>query len=203
MMWGTGGPIRGWCAAVVVVGVLAFAACTDEEPKLPGTLLERTPAPAFSLQDHAGRTVTLDGLRGKAVVLTFMYTRCPDFCPATAAKLRQTLELLGKDAGQVAAIAVSVDPEHDTVEAAREFSARMRMPESGWHYLIGTEPELTPVWQGYFIGRTPPAVGQTSVEPLGHTEALFLIDSSGQRRSLLRGDFDPAELAKALRALAR
>lgn len=196
-------PVRFSCRVLLVLALAMLASCNGEETRLPGTLLENAPAPEFSLRDQAGRTVTLDGLRGKAVVLTFMYTRCPDFCPATAVKLRQTIERLGDDASDVAVVAVSVDPEHDTQEAAREFSARMRMPEANWHYLIGTEAELAPVWQGYYIGRLPPAVGQTPEELLGHTEALFLIDARGQRRSLLRGDFDPAELAKALRALAR
>lgn len=191
------------CWLGLALAALTIVSCAGDGAKLPGTVLESAPAPEFALQDQAERTVTLESLRGKAVVLTFMYTQCQDFCPATAAKLRQTIERLGNDANRVAMVAVSVDPEHDTPEAAREFSARMRMPDANWHYLIGSEAELTRVWQDYFIGRTPPAVEQGTTDLIGHTDALFLIDAQGRRRSLLRGDFDPAELAQALRALAR
>jgi cytochrome oxidase Cu insertion factor (SCO1/SenC/PrrC family) len=93
-----------------------------------------------------------------------------------------------------------VDPEHDSPEAAREFSARYRMPETNWHYLIGSEAELAPVWHAYYIGTLPPVAGAGT---LGHTEALFVIDPKGRQRTLIRGDFDPAELAQALRALVR
>jgi protein SCO1/2 len=191
------GGVRFWPAVVLLALV---SACGSDEPALPGTVLTPRPAPDFRLADQTGRQVSLADFRGKAVVLTFMYTSCPDFCPATAAKLRQTAEHLGRDAEQVALLAVSVDPEHDTQEAAREFSARHRMPAAIWHYLIGSAEELAPVWQAYYIGTTPPVAG---VQALGHTEALFVIDAKGEQRTLIRGDFDPAELAQALRALVR
>jgi protein SCO1/2 len=201
--WGT---VR-W-TVLVLAAIVVAAACTGDEP-LPGTNLSETPAPDFRLTDQAGRVVTMSGLRGKGVVLTFIYATCPDFCPATAAKLRQTLDLLGQDADRVALVAVSVDPEQDDRRAAQEFTARHRLPEESWHYLIGAEDELAPVWQAYGIGRiprapgVPPSPGASIEDVLGHTEALYVIDTRGRERTLIRGDFKPAELAKALRRLTR
>ncbi len=206
---------RGWVShagrgllLALLVGLVA-AACGGGDPELPGTNLDKTPAPDFRLTDQAGRSVALGDLRGRAVVLTFLYTTCPDFCPLTAEKLRQTYERLGRDASKVALVAVSVDPERDDQEAARAFSAAHRMPESGWHLLVGDEGQLAPVWAAYGIGRLPRGaagtrtVGAAAADVVGHTEALYVIDPQGRERTLLRGDFQPEALADALKKLVR
>lgn len=190
-----------WVGLALAIALLA-AGCARGQTELPGTLLDRTPAPDFRLLDQAGREVTLSGLRGHAVVLTFMYTMCPDFCPTTAEKLRRTWELLGPDAARVRFVAVSVDPRGDTPQAAQEFSARHRLPDEVWHYLVGTEAELEPVWARYGIVSLRSPVS-TMPAAVGHTEALYLIDPQGRERTLLRGDFDPAQLAQALRKLLK
>jgi protein SCO1/2 len=177
----------------------------EKTARLPGTSLDGAPAPDFRLTDQLGRSVALSDQRGRPVVLTFLYTTCPDFCPLTAEKLRQTLERLGADAGKVTMLAVSVDPERDTAAAAKEFSAQHRLPDDTWHYLVGTEAELAPVWLAYGIGRLPrgavPTVGAAASDVLGHTEALYVLDTQGRERTLLRGDFSPDDLAKGLRTL--
>lgn len=197
-----------WLAGCALILVL-LAACGGDDPKLPGTDLGKTAAPDFRLTDQAGRSVALSDLRGKAVVLTFLYTTCTDFCPATAEKLRQTAERLGGDASRVAMVAVSVDPQGDDQRAVQAFSAQHRLADGYWHYLIGSEEELAPVWAAYGIGRMPHDAGagaaQSTAAPgaLGHTGALYVLDAQGRERTLLRGDFDPAELAVSLRKLLR
>jgi protein SCO1 len=198
------------CGTVLIplVCLLAAACGGDKEPaRLPGTNLGGEPAPDFRLIDQAGRSVALSGLRGRPVVLTFLYSTCPDFCPLTAEKLRQTYEQLGKDAGKVSMLAVSVDPSGDTPDAVREFTAVHRLPDANWHYLIGSEAELAPVWAAYGIARVQtartPAVGAPLSDAVGHTEALFLLDTQGRKQTLLRGDFDPQALARALITLTK
>lgn len=141
------------------------------------------------------------------MVLTFLYTTCPDFCPLTAEKLRETLDKLGADADKVELVAVSVDPDHDDAAAARGFTTAHRLPDRNWHLLIGSEAELSPVWAAYGIARLrqgqAPTPGAALSDTVGHTEALFLLDTQGHKRTLLRGDFDPQELARALRTLAK
>ena len=199
---------RRLCSGALVLVVALLAGACREDAELPGTNLSKMPAPDFRLTDQAGRSVALSELRGKAVVLTFMYTTCTDFCPLTAEKLRQTLEHLGRDASRVELLAVSVDPERDDRRAAQEFTARHRLPESNWHYLVGSEEELAPVWAAYGIGRVPRAGGgAASASPpadmLGHTDALYVLDRQGRKRTLVRGDFSPAALAAGLRTLVR
>ena len=171
----------------------------------PGTALRRDLAPDFRLMDQSGAAVALSDFRGKPVVLTFLYTACPDFCPLTASKLRQMLEGLGGGAADVAVLAVSVDPKRDDQAAAYEFSSRHRLLGYNWHYLTGSEAELTQVWRSYGIGQdymAAPGLGPPA-EGVVHTDALYVIDAQGHKRTLLRSDFDPAWLAAYLRELAK
>src|SRR5947209_8914395 len=95
---------------------------TTSQSGLEGTDLGSQPAPDFRLTDQFGKRVSLSQFRGKPVVLTFLYTHCPDVCPLTAEKLHTTVLDLGKDASRVAVIAISMDPKGDTRGAVVNFS---------------------------------------------------------------------------------
>lgn len=162
----------------------ASIACGAAPPALAGTDLGSGPAPDFTLTD--GRTaapVALSSLRGKVVVLSFLYTRCPDICPLTAEHFRVTQEGLGDDADDVVFIAVSTDPAHDTPPAVQAFSDDHRLSEN-WHYLIGSRAQLATVWSAYGIVATPDPDAPT----ITHTDAVYLIDRQGRERILLRTD---------------
>jgi len=66
------------------------------------------------LRDASGRERSLADFRGKAVVLFFGYTQCPDVCPTTLAELGEAMRRLGPDADRVQVLFVTVDPERDT-----------------------------------------------------------------------------------------
>ena len=174
---------------------LAVGACAARAP-VAGTDLGGGPAPDFALQDAlTGQSLALTSLRGKAVVLTFLYTQCPDSCPLTAELLRATQGALGADAARVELVAVSVDPDRDTPQAVRAFTDAHRLTTS-WHYLIGRREQLAPVWSAYGV-RAEPDQGASTVT---HSDALFLIDPEGRERYLLHTDAGPDALAAALRA---
>ncbi len=102
-----------------------------------GTDLGGVPAPDFRLTDQFGKPVSLSQFRGKPVVLTFLYTHCPDVCPLIAEQLHSVMLDLGKDAQRVGVLAVSVEPKRDTVAAALTFSQAHHMT-TYWHFLVGT-----------------------------------------------------------------
>lgn len=183
-------------AAAALAAALVGAACAG--PELAGTDLGKRPAADFTLLDGvSGETVTLSSLRGTVVVLTFLYTRCPDTCPLTAAKLRQVRDRLGDDARHVSFVAVSVDPAGDTPEAVQRFVAAHGMSGS-LRYLVGDAASLAAVWQRYGIASLP-----QEDDLVGHTDATFLIDRQGRERALLRSDLDVEILVRDLRALIR
>src|SRR5215472_3264891 len=89
---------------------------------LQGTNLGNTPAPAFLLKDQFGNSISLAQFKGMPVVLTFLYTHCPDVCPLTADKIHITMQSLGTNAQHIAVLAVSMDPKGDTAITAQNFA---------------------------------------------------------------------------------
>ncbi len=164
---------------------------------LQGTDLGSTPAPGFSLTDQFGKQVSLSQFKGKPVVLTFMYTNCPDQCPLTANKLHSTMQLLGNASAQVGILAVSTDPKRDNVAAALKFSQEHSMQDY-WHYLVGSRNQLSPVWTSY--NTYAQVINQQTVS---HSLGLFVIDKQGNERVFLDNNFTPAQLAGDLQTLLK
>ena len=110
------------------------------------------PAPPLALRNYLGQPVNIDSYRGKAVLVTFLYTNCPDICPLITSDLRVALNLMGpKTASKVQIIAVSVDPRGDTPKAVAAFLARHGMT-GRMQYLIGSRKELSRVWKAWGVG---------------------------------------------------
>ncbi len=167
---------------------------------LQGTDLGGVPAPNFRLTDQFGQPVSLAQFKGKPVVLTFLYTHCPDQCPLTAEKLHAVMLSLGSDAQRVGVVAVSTDPRRDTTAAALNFSQVHRM-QNYWHYLLGTESELSPVWSSYsvYAAPTPTSTGGS----VAHTTAVYVIDKQGRERVFFGSDFTSEQLTKDLEILLK
>jgi len=140
--------------------------------------------------------VTLSALRGKVVILAFLYTNCPDVCPLTAEKLRDARDRLGDSAADLSLVAVSVDPRHDTPMATGTFVRAHRL-EGVMRFLIGDQASLARVWQLYGVA----ALAADTSSVVGHNDAIFLIDKQGRERSLVHSDIDVDALAASLRIL--
>jgi protein SCO1 len=125
----------------------------------------------FRLRDESGRAVSLADLRGRVVVLTFLFSTCRDVCPLTATQIRGALDQLGHD---VPVLAVSVDPAGDTPRTARRFLARRGLAGGRMRFLLGGRAELEPIWRAY--GIRPQGDG------FDHSAHVLLIDRRGRRR---------------------
>ncbi len=194
--------------ALLVVLIVAFLSMRNStggtvntnsitgQTSLQGTDLGSIPAPDFQLKDQSGNSISLAQFKGKPVVLTFLYTHCPDVCPLTAEKLHATMQSLGQNAQQVAVLAVSMDPKGDTAAAAQNFSKVHKMSDY-WHFLIGAHDELAPVWASYSVD----AQAATSNGTVSHSSAIYVIDKQGRERVLLDNDFSSGQLAADLKIL--
>jgi protein SCO1 len=165
---------------------------------LQGTDLGSVPAPEFRLKDQFGNSISLAQFKGKPVVLTFLYTHCPDVCPLTAEKLRVSMQNLGGDAQNVAVLAVSMDPKGDTAAAAQNFSRAHKLGNY-FHFLIGAHDELAPVWASYSVD----AQAATSSGTVSHSSAIYVIDEQGRERVLFDNDFSSGQLSADLKILLR
>jgi protein SCO1/2 len=109
-------------ASFAVLAVVAVVGCGPSVPKfmasdVTGTSYGRD----FQLVDHNGKPRTLADYRGKAVVMFFGYTQCPDVCPTTLAELAEAMKRLGPDADRVQVLFVTVDPERDTPDLLSKY----------------------------------------------------------------------------------
>jgi protein SCO1/2 len=155
-------------------------------------LTPATPAPALELRNYLGQPVNIDSYKGKAVLVTFLYTNCPDVCPLIASNLRVALNLMGaKEAAKVQVIAVSVDPRGDTPKAVAAFLARHEMT-GRMQYLIGSSKELARAWKAWGVGSE-----RDTSQPqfINHTGVIYGITASGKRLTLYDSSFEPSEIA--------
>ena len=209
--------------ALSIAVLIVLSGCDSGQPEahFNGTVLKSVePAPQFSLTNQLGQPVTLESLQGRLVVLTFLYTYCPDVCPITTTQLRDVQIQLAADAGGVEFVAISVDPERDTTGAAREYLERWEL-EDKWQFLVGDMDTLAPVWKSYFVdpyaaesreeASTPEPRG--AVDALSaaiaeqylviHSAPVFLVDQHGRRRVVFTSPLDPAEIVQDIRTLLR
>jgi protein SCO1 len=182
--------------ALTAGALLATGASAAAPPAFDGGRIENpSQLPGFTLHDQSGRKVSLEGQRGKLVLLTFLYTHCKDVCPLTAQNLSAAVRLLGRRADDVRVLAVSVDPRGDTPKSVRHFIRSHRLaPE--FHYLIGSKAQLEPIWRVY--GVTPVNRGKGDLD---HTLYTVLADGSGKARVLYDATATPAHVAHDLRLL--
>src|SRR5437764_14336285 len=107
----------------------------------PGSpLADIGPPPPVSLTDSAGRPFSMAGLRGKAVLVSFIYTTCNGSCPATTHNLYRVQQAL-KDAGlwgdRVVFVSISLDPARDTPEVLGNYARIYGADPAAWHFLTG------------------------------------------------------------------
>jgi cytochrome oxidase Cu insertion factor (SCO1/SenC/PrrC family) len=166
------------------------------------------PAPAFSLTDQHGRTVTLASLRGKVVLLTFLDPVCTSDCPLEAQEFRQAGQLLGAASRRVELVAIVANPVDYQLGYTQAFDQQEHLDGvPNWLFLTGDPAVLAQVWNAYGITAQIEAAGSM----IGHSENAYVIDSHGQVRQEMNFDPGPgttatqssfaAELADAARQL--
>jgi len=158
------------------------------------------PAPDFSLTTQTGKGLSLTDLRGRVVVVTFIYASCTDTCPLLTAKLASLQRRLGPDFGpKVFFASVTVDPEHDTPTVLARYAAAYGAKPAGWAFLTGTPARIRDVERRYGVFAQKNADGDVD-----HTFLTSLIDGSGILRVQYLGvRFDPDEMLADIKSLVR
>jgi protein SCO1 len=155
-------------------------------------------APAIDLTDQYGKQIDLAKLKGKSVLVAFLYTHCTDLCPIVAGKVHTAYARIPK-AQRPLFLAVSVDPAHDTAKSAAHFNKVHRTTgEIDW--LLGSKAELRKVWQAWGV---KPEHNANDPEEIEHNAEIFAIDPQGQIRALYPPNFKPAKLAAGAKTLAK
>jgi protein SCO1/2 len=184
--------------AVLIGAIVALASGGAEAAPKPEALPTIGPAPAFTLTAQDERRLALADLRGKVVVLTFIYTACADTCPLLTAKMATLQGRLGADFGtRVFFVSVTVDPERDTPAVLKGYGAAHGARFDGWAFLTGTPAEIRDVGKRYGIFSKKTARGDVD-----HTFLTSVIDPRGVLRVQYMGvRFEPAELLTDVRSV--
>ena len=191
------------CAAVVLAGCGGGGAVApaSTSPKFAGIpAAPSKPAPPLALRDSLGHPVNIDQYRGKAVLVTFIYTHCPDVCPLIVGNLHTALAQLGPDAGKVQVIAVSVDPRGDTPRTVASFLRAHRMT-GRMQYLIGSRPQLMNTWRAWNILAKGPRAS-SSPDVVEHSALIYGISASGKITTLYSANFSPSQVVHDVPILA-
>ena len=154
----------------------------------------------FALTDADGKSRTLADYRGKAVVVFFGYTQCPDVCPTTLAALAEAMKALGPDAERVQVLFVTVDPDRDTPELLKAyvpaFDPRFVGLRGDAKATEAVAKEFKVVYQ-----KVPGATPTTYT--VDHSAGTFLYDPQGRLRVYIGHGQAPAAFVHDLRELLK
>jgi protein SCO1/2 len=150
----------------------------------------------LDLTDQHGQRRRLADFKGKAVLIFFGYTRCPDLCPTTLARMAQTMSLLGDTSARVQVLWVTVDPERDTQELLANYMPAFHPDFLG---LRGTEKQTEAVADAFNVRyQITYYKDETLVE---HSAFGYLIDPRGRTRVKIGYDMTAAQIARDVRAI--
>ena len=189
-------------AAFVLATVLALAGCDRlSSPKTPFHAADITGTPigrSLALADHNGAARTLADFRGKVVLLTFGYTRCPDVCPTTLSDLATAVRRLGDEGSRVQVLFVTVDPKRDSAELLKNYVPAFDPRFLGLRGDAAATEKAEKEFRVYAAerqGRTPESY------TVDHSAQIFAYDPEGRLRLMMQPGTPPADIAADVRLL--
>lgn len=160
--------------AVAAVGAYGLGVLLRPAPEMAGTALTNPVAiEGLALVDHHGaERVLADDFRGEVTLVFFGFTRCPDVCPLTMARLARIYEDLGAPT-ELQVVMVTVDPEFDTPEVLGRYVTGFHPAFVG---LTGTTSDIAAAARAFFVGYA--GLGQD----IAHTDVVAVLDRGGSLR---------------------
>ena len=185
--------------SAALLAALALAACDGQAPKFRSTDITGADyGKALALVDQHGQLRRLEDFRGKAVVLFFGYTHCPDVCPTTLADLAQVMRQLGPLADRVQVLFVTVDPERDTQQVLAKYVPAFDPRFLGLRGDAEATRAAAKEFKIYYEKRPGKTPGEYSVD---HSAQTYVFDPQGRLRLFVRQERLAEDLAPDLRTL--
>jgi protein SCO1 len=175
---------------------LATAAACTPQPFHTMDITGATYGRNFSLLDPDGRTRTLADFKGKAVLIFFGFTQCPDVCPTALARAAEVMKLLGPDAAKLQVIFVTVDPERDTPAMLRNYTAAFHPLFLGLHADLATTAATAKDFK-VFYAKVPTGSSYT----MDHSAMSYAFDPKGQLRLAVQHSMPADKVATDLKRL--
>jgi protein SCO1 len=175
--------------ALVTAGLVAWLLLRPHPLPVLGTV------PPFTLTERSGRAVRAEDLSGHVWVADFVFTRCPDFCPALTARMAGLAKTLAPARRPVRLVSFTVDPAHDTPEVLRAYATRAGAGD-GWLFLTGPRDAVSALLRDGF--KVAWADDGPPTSPITHSDRFVLVDRALRIRGYYHGT-EPADVARLAR----
>lgn len=193
---------RQWLMTASLVALWGLGACSQDKPAFRGVdITGATYAQGWELADQNGQVRTIKDFAGKAVIVFFGFTQCPDVCPTSMQELAEVKRLLGKDGDRLQGVFVTVDPDRDTAELLKAYMANF---DPTFVALRPSTPEqLDKVTKDFKIyhkkveGKTPTSY------TVDHSAGSYTFDPQGRVRLYNRYGSGAAALAEDVKILLK
>lgn len=181
-------------AAVLLINAIVFADSLSLLPRID-------PAPSFMLTTQDNAQLKLTDLRGKVVAVTFIFTTCKDTCPVLTAKLVGVQRKLAGDISpNIAFVAISLTPKHDTPDVLKVYADAHNADLSRWSFVTGDAKQIQALAKQYGVF----VKTKKSADDVDHGFLTSIIDRAGIIRVQYMGvRFEPNELLADLQALVK
>jgi protein SCO1/2 len=176
---------------LTVLGAGILALCFATADARHSRLADIGPAPRTILTDTTGKRFDLASLRGKAVLVSFIFTKCNGVCPATTqalCRIQKTLQKAKLWGTSVAFVSITIDPSHDTTAVLSLYGEQFGADPDNWHFLTGAPRQVEAVVAAWGMWVKSDAGGV-----LDHSSRIFLVDPRGRQREIYNLEFLQAD----------
>jgi protein SCO1/2 len=186
---------------VLVAAAALLGACSPDKPSFRSIDITGADyARDFKLADFNGQQRTLADFRGKVVVVFFGFAQCPDVCPTALSDLVQVKQLLGAEGSKLQAVFITLDPERDTAEVLKAYTANFDPEFVALRPTLEQLPEVARHFKIFYRKNE----GKTAASyTLDHSAGSYVFDPQGRVRLYTRQGIKPEALAEDLRILLR
>jgi protein SCO1/2 len=201
LMEASGGRFRRVALVLLVFIAAAVSGCSKEAPTFKGSdITGTTYGRDFALTDHNGQPRTLADFRGKAIVMFFGYTQCPDVCPTTLSEVAEAMRRMGADAARVQVLFVTIDPARDTPELLKNYVPAFDPSFLG---LYGDDAALERTAREFKIVYQKQPGSTPGTYTMDHSAGAYLFDPQGRLRVYVSYGAGPDVFAHDLAELLR
>ena len=179
----------------VATGLVVLAALAVWLVRRPSPLPVLGNVPTFALTERTGRPLTNDDLAGHVWIVDFIFTRCPDFCPALTARMAGLAKQLAPAGDPIRLVSISVDPVHDTPDVLRDYATRAGARD-GWLFVTGDRAAVASLLRDGF--KVAWADDGPPTSPITHSDRFVLVDRMLRIRGYYHGT-DPDDVTRLAR----